>query len=192
VPELYFMAIADNSTVQTPQPLFGGYAPPTVPGVSIEGTNVTELLGRLGDETLDFQSLVEGRFGKLVTEPFGRSTRPIGAEQTITIGLSTGGAGYGDPLERDPVAIRKDLIAGLVSDWSARNIYKVSWDPVKERIDAAETERLRQVEREARLARGVPYEEFERAWLARKPPEEILALYGSWPDAKPIAPAFRP
>ena len=26
------MAIADNSKLQTPQPLFGGYAPCTVPG----------------------------------------------------------------------------------------------------------------------------------------------------------------
>jgi acetophenone carboxylase len=38
----------------------------------------------------------------------------------------------------------------------------------------------------------VPYAEFEAEWLKRRPPEDILSLYGSWPDAKPLGPAFRP
>ncbi len=192
VPMLYFMAIADNSTVQTPQPLFGGYSPPTVPGAALAGTNVTRMLHDLTDEKLDFQSLVDGKFGKLVTEPFGRSTRAIGEEQTITIGLSTGGAGYGDPLDRDPLSIQKDLIGGLVSEWSAQHIYKVVWDAQKERVDLAATQQLRDAERKARVRRGVPYDRFEEAWLKRRPADEILNLYGTWPDAKPIAPAFRP
>ncbi|MGH8598547.1 MAG: hydantoinase B/oxoprolinase family protein, partial [Gammaproteobacteria bacterium] len=32
VPQVFMMCIADNSKLQTPQPLFGGYAPCTVPG----------------------------------------------------------------------------------------------------------------------------------------------------------------
>ena len=31
------MAIADNSSIQTPQPLFGGYSQPTVPGIVLDG-----------------------------------------------------------------------------------------------------------------------------------------------------------
>ncbi|MBV9004766.1 MAG: hydantoinase B/oxoprolinase family protein, partial [Solirubrobacterales bacterium] len=34
-PQVLLMAIADNSKLQTPQPLFGGYAPCTVPGIAI-------------------------------------------------------------------------------------------------------------------------------------------------------------
>ena len=46
--------------------------------------------------------------------------------------------------------------------------------------------------RRARIARGRPYAAFEAEWLQRKPPEEILTWYGSWPDAKPLQPLMRP
>ncbi|MGE0486207.1 MAG: hydantoinase B/oxoprolinase family protein [Gammaproteobacteria bacterium] len=192
VPALYFMAIADNSTIQTPQPLFGGYAPPTVPGLSLKGTKVSELLAQLEDRTLDFQSLVEGRFGELATEPFGRVTRPINGDETVTIGLSTGGAGFGDPLERDYDSIERDLVKGLCSAWSAEHVYHVVWDAERRRIDREASDAARHEARRARLARGRPFDEFEAQWSTRRPPEEILGLYGSWPDAQPLAPAFRP
>lgn len=192
VPALYFMAIADNSTIQTPQPIFGGYAPPTVPGLALRGTKVSELLAALEDRTLDFQSLVEGRFGELVTEPFGRTTRAIEGDETVTIGLSTGGAGFGDPLERDLAAIEDDLTKGLCSAWSAREVYHVIWDADRRRIDREASAALRHEARRARIARGVPFDEFEAQWSKRKPPEDILSLYGSWPDGRPLAPAFRP
>jgi len=192
VPALYFMAIADNSTIQTPQPIFGGYAPPTVPGLSLKGTKISALMAGLEDRTLDFATLVAGHFGDLVAEPFGRTTRPINGDETVTIGLSTGGAGFGDPLERDVESVEQDLIKGLCSDWSASNIYQVVWDEQKQRVDREASATRREAAREARLARGIAFDEFEAQWLTRKPPEEILELYGSWPDAKPLAPAFRP
>lgn len=192
VPMVFFMSIADNSTIQTPQPLFGGYAPPTVPGVTLKGVNVTELVGKLGSTPLDFKSLIEGKYGELVAEPYGRSVRPVGEEQTLTIGLSTGGAGYGDPLERDPRDVERDLVAGLVSEWSATHVYKVVWDPKKERVDLDATAKARADERRARLERGKPFHEFVKGWSEKKPPEDVLQLYGSWPDAKPLQPVFRP
>jgi acetophenone carboxylase len=192
ISQLYFMAIADNSTVQTPQPLFGGYSPPTVPGLSIKDTKVETLLKEMGDDRLDFQGLIDGKFGELIAEPFGRSTRPIAQGETVTIGLSTGGAGYGDPLERDPADVEKDLISGLVSEWSAREIYQVEWNKDKQRVDLDATEELRKAARKARLARGRPFKEFEADWSQRKPADEILTLYGTWPDAKPVAPIMRP
>ena len=60
------------------------------------------------------------------------------------------------------------------------------------RVDAAATGQRRADERQARIARGRPYAEFEAEWLQRKPPEEILTWYGSWPDAKPLQPLMRP
>ena len=62
----------------------------------------------------------------------------------------------------------------------------------RQRVDHDATATLRHDARRARIARGVPFDEFEKDWLTRKPPEEILGLYGSWPDARPLAPAFRP
>ncbi len=192
VPVVFFMSIADNSSIQTPQPLFGGYAPPTVPGLCIKDTKISTMLATLDEKTLDFHALVRGDFGELTTEPFGRATRPIEGDKTIAVLMSTGGAGYGDPLDRDPLAVERDLHAGLCSPWSAREIYRVVWDAERERVDPVATETLRAEARRARLARGRPYADFEAEWLTRSPPAEILGLYGSWPDAQPLAPAFRP
>jgi N-methylhydantoinase B len=36
-----------------------------------------------------------------------------------------GGGGYGDPLDRDPELVRKDVLAGLVTDGPARDVYGV-------------------------------------------------------------------
>ncbi|MSR13814.1 MAG: hydantoinase B/oxoprolinase family protein [Gammaproteobacteria bacterium] len=192
VPMLFFLSIADNSSVQTPQPLFGGYAPPTIPGLTIKDTHVTEMLSKLGTGTLDFEALICGDFGELTTEPNGRSARPIAGDKTISVLMSTGGARYRDPLDRDPASVHKDMIAGLCSAWSAKEIYKVAWDPIRERVDVAATEKLRTEDRRARLARGVPYAKFEPNWLKRSPRPEALDLYGSWPDARPLAPVIRP
>ena len=36
-----------------------------------------------------------------------------------------------------------------------------------------------------------PYEEFEAGWSQRKPPEEILEFFGSWPDGAVVNPLIR-
>jgi hypothetical protein len=51
---------------------------------------------------------------------------------------------------------------------------------------------MRAAARAERLARGREYDAFEAEWLTRKPPDEILNLYGAWPNAEPVAPVFRP
>ena len=40
------------------------------------------------------------------------------------------------------------------------------------------------MEHEKRLRQGKSYDEFETEWLKKKPPEDQLVYYGSWPDAK--------
>jgi hypothetical protein len=76
--------------------------------------------------------------------------------------------------------------------WSATEVYSVAWDADKQRLDREASEALRHEARKARIARGVPFDEFEAQWSKRKPPEEILSLYGSWPDAEPLEPVVRP
>jgi N-methylhydantoinase B len=64
--------------------------------------------------------------------------------------ITTGGGGWGDPLQRDPERVRWDVIRGLVSDESARNDYGVVLAPEIDRpVDLAATDDLR-----AELARG--------------------------------------
>ena len=56
---------------------------------------------------------------------------------------SAGGGGYGDPFERDPEMVRRDVIYGYVSPERAREDYGVVIDPKTYEIDYEATERLR-------------------------------------------------
>ena len=61
--------------------------------------------------------------------------------------VSSGGGGFGDPRERDPAAVLRDLRNGLVSVTEARDVYGVAvrsdGTPPAFSLDAAETARLR-------------------------------------------------
>ena len=109
----------------------------------------------------------------------------------ITFAFSVGGAGYGDPLDRDPALVVEDVKLSLISSWSAENIYHVSYDEERYRVNVSETNDLRAKEREARLARSKSYDDFMGDWSKLSPPEESLKYYGSWPDAETINPIIR-
>lgn len=55
----------------------------------------------------------------------------------------SGAGGYGDPLERDPDAVRRDVLDGYVSAEEATDAYGVALDPVSGEARREETERLR-------------------------------------------------
>jgi N-methylhydantoinase B len=65
------------------------------------------------------------------------------AEGDIEVATAGGGGGYGNPLERDPEAVRWDVINGFVSVEHARQDYGVVIDPKTFEIDAEATQRLR-------------------------------------------------
>ena len=194
VPALYMMAIADNTKLQTPQPLFGGYAPCTVPGIGIRNSNVKQLMSE-GDASLelDVQELLTRRTigGDYEVEFQGRSVRPYNNGDVATFAFSCGGTGYGDVLDRDPKAVEVDLLKGVLSEQAAEFVYKVVWDAGMRRVDLEATAALRAKELVARKQRGKRYEDFEPEWLKQKPREDILTYYGSWPDAKIVNPLLR-
>jgi acetophenone carboxylase len=86
----------------------------------------------------------------------------------------------------------EDLKKNIVSEWTARQMYRVAYDEERRKVDPEKTKELRDAERHARLQRGKSYDSFHEEWSKKKPPEEILQYYGSWPDAKPLGPVFRP
>lgn len=194
VPAVYMMAIADNTKLQTPQPLFGGYAPCTVPGIGIRNANVKQLMAD-GSKVLDLdvQDLLTKRpiEGQYEVEFQGRSVRPYNNGDVATFAFSCGGTGYGDPLDRDAKSVEQDLVKGVISPQAAAHVYKVVWDETQRRVDIDATADLRSRELAARKARGRAYDAFEAEWLKQKPRDEILAYYGSWPDAKEVAPLLR-
>lgn len=72
---------------------------------------------------------------------------PVQAGEVVEV-WSSGGGGYGDPFERDPELVLRDVELGFVSSEAARSIYGVvvmETDPVLGRweVDDIETDRLR-------------------------------------------------
>lgn len=63
----------------------------------------------------------------------------------VVVKLSSGGGGVGDPAERDPEAVRADVVDELVSVEAAERIYRVALDPDTLEVDRERTERLREV-----------------------------------------------
>jgi acetophenone carboxylase len=192
-PMVLLMCIADNSKLQTPQPLFGGYAPCTVPGIGIRAPGLMEAL-KAGDPIdLDFRTIIEQRSigGQWEVEFMGRSIRPYDEGDVMAFCFSAGGAGYGDPLEADPEEVARDFAGGLISAWTMREIYKVAYDEAEQVVLAEETEQLRTDERAARAARDTDWATFEASWSQLSPPEDLLVWFGSWPDGVATAPVMR-
>ena len=87
-----------------------------------------------------------------------RDNQPLESKLTMTIRRGevfrhelAGAGGWGDPLERDPEAVLKDVRNELISLSAAANDYGVVIDPHNWKVDAAATQRLRT---EIRTARG--------------------------------------
>src|SRR5581483_11324722 len=192
-PQVLLMAIADNSKLQTPQPLFGGYAPCTVPGIGIRGPRLIERMAEGDGLDLDLTALIQpgALDGHTEIEFMGRSIRPYDAGDVMTFAFSAGGAGYGDPLEADPEDVAADFRDGLISEWSLGEIYRVVYDPVDHVVVAGETTAARDAERAARRARDRSWEEFSADWERLSPPPELLTWFGSWPEGVAAAPLMR-
>lgn len=99
----------------------------------------------------------------------------------VVHGYAQGGGGYGDVLERDPAAVVEDLRSGIISGWVAKNVYAVACESESFRVDEKKTEELRAAVREQRRKQAKTYEDFEKEWLAQKPPEPWMKYFGPWP-----------
>lgn len=192
-PIIYMMAIADNTKLQTPQPLFGGYAPCTVPGISIRDAKLKEQFLNGDNIELNWQKLLTEQVieGNYRTQFQGRSVEAYSDGDVLTFAFSCGGTGYGDPLDRDLESVGTDLAKGVISKPVARQIYGAIWDERLGRIDMAASKAERDLLHEKRRDRGKSWSEFQHGWNTKKPSVEILKYYGSWPEGRLEAPLLR-
>jgi N-methylhydantoinase B/oxoprolinase/acetone carboxylase alpha subunit len=167
--------------------LYGGYGGPVYPTAKIEGSNLLEEMEENPEDLeYDIQDIMKKKpfDGEYSTWDFGRQT-DIADEGEIYLSTQGAGGGMGDPLGRDPDSVVGDMKKDLISEWTAENIYAVSYDEETGRPDAEETEKLREQERERRLEEGVPYDEFIEDWENSSPPEDI-PYFGSWDSKEEI------
>ena len=164
--------------------IFGGYG---VPPAFIETVGQSNVKALLAESNTQLPTRIEHLYeagnpekGMLQLHNMTMNIQPLMNGDTFYLPVG-GGAGYGDVLERDPKDILKDLKAGMVSHWAARNIYKIVYDEETFRLDEKETDQLRKDVLQERLKRGKSFEVFEREWLKLRPSDEAIKYYGAYP-----------
>jgi len=85
--------------------------------------------------------------------PYPKSFWKLGSDD-VSVYLCGGGGGYGDPLDRDPEMVLKDVKDGEVTIEYAETAYGVVIDPKTLKIDVTETERIRKEMYDERLKEG--------------------------------------
>lgn len=186
VPEVAMFSGGRETHIRSVQGLFGGYPGAVKVGVEVHDTNIWEKM-RNADKDIppNIFELLENHVIKgdyRITHNTREYHRVKNGD--IVIHMNAGGAGYGDPLFRDPDRVIEDLKNEIISDWTAINIYKVVFDPETLTVDYGGTEEERQKERTNRKRRAQSYDAFERDWLKKRPSEEALTAFGTWPDGK--------
>ncbi len=140
----------------TSYPLFGGLPPETLKCCYVRNLQgLRELIERWEvPNSLEEVMEVASRLGGEV-EVAGAMHPSIALNNWDLIAAHTaqGGAGYGDPLERDPQLVLRDVEDGILSLETARRVYGVVLveEDGRYKVDFAETEKLREAIRQWRL-----------------------------------------
>ena len=113
---------------------------------TVRGSNLVSLMGE-GDSSIPVnldQLYEEGNpeQGMRNLHHISMAIQPFMKGDSFYVAVG-GGAGYGDPLERDPESVVGDLIKGRTSPWAARNMYEVAYDEETLRLDPEKTKSLR-------------------------------------------------
>lgn len=193
-PMLALGAMGAGARFPTTLGVFGGYAVPPTFVQYVHQSNMGQLFAG-GDRArpTSLESVYtrgNPETGERHFHDVNMTVRPFGEGDTYYIAVG-GGGGFGDPLERDPEAVVRDLKIGMVTPSAAEQVYHVVVDPHSLRLDAEATSRRRIEARQKRLRRGRPFAEFTREWSKLKPPAHILRYYGTFPDpAEGLRPAL--
>lgn len=120
--------------------MFGGYPGSVQESRWALGTNIADWFA--ASRTPNTFELLKELKGQVFEPPIATPPRPAREGDVVMVRLGAGG-GYGDPLDRDPDLVRRDVKRRAVSLEGARNVYGVVLDPVSLEVDRAATERAR-------------------------------------------------
>lgn len=177
-----YMTGCTGSLFPSAQPLFGGYASPAYPLCKIKGINVFDELQKNPERVpFDIVRLMNERAieGATYSTHPSAMTFELAQPGEVYMLCQGAGGGYGDVLQRDPALVMKDIEEQLISDDTARGIFKVDYDSASRIVDEQGTHALREQERRARIARGKPFDEFVKTWSTPEPPAH-LPYMGCW------------
>jgi acetophenone carboxylase len=183
---LAFTSSQKESKFPASNGLFGGYAATTLPGVRVMGSDVFERM-KAGDQSLptdDYELAAYTGPGEVFVEHQTRGIQVL-HKNDILAASTQGGGGYGDVLERGIDEVVADVRRLVISPDVARDVYGVVFENEHLLVDAAATEEARAQLRRDRSLRALPFQEFEREWLEKRPPADALEYFGEWPSAAP-------
>jgi N-methylhydantoinase B len=135
-----------------------------------KGTNIGELFaaGRLPRDQDDIEAT------ELIRLRAKSNGTPLEVEDVV-LATYSGGGGWGDPIDRDPQRVERDVSLGYVSAAVARNTYGVVLDDAG-RVDDAGTDALRSRIREERKGwrRATAPRDPERQTAATGEPDRVV------------------
>jgi acetophenone carboxylase len=186
-PGFYVQTFGLASRFPTNSGLFGGYAANVRPGIRVlggTGKHVREHGDPIAPRNeFELSSTAQALGADLRLTP-AQGLGAVFADGDFVGVVGPGGAGYGDVLERAPEAVAADVHNGIISRWTAEQVYCVVLDD-DQRVSQEATAQRRTVERKQRLAQAKPYDAFIEEWSKLRPPEDALRLYGEWPGTAP-------
>jgi len=153
--------------------MYGGYPSGTSQTFVVSGANTMELIKEkkplvheVGDPRApDIEKTIKGAHHRYPAG-FGLTEEVLKAGDILQNAVSCQCGGYGDPIERDPRLVKKDLDNHLCSEEIARNVYcvAVTYNAEEEEyiVDEEKTRELREKERRGRLAKMPAREWWER------------------------------
>ncbi len=179
-----FMLTAIGAKFPNVPGLFGGYGCPSYPLARIQGVDVFE---KFRTDPGSFRFSIEEMMNERPYPEATYSTHPMSlpfhaAKSGELYMISQGsGGGFGDPLERDPADVVRDLDEDLISHDVAWRIYRVVYDRETLIVDGVATDKARDEARQVRLASSKPYKDFCADWSKDKPSGKV-PYFGCWTD----------
>jgi len=152
--------------------LYGGYPSSIQTSLILRNSNIDQRL-KTGEIPTDFTGISCDRTEVLAAKGIAQLQRG-----DLFVSWFTGGAGYGDPLEREPRWVGRDVERLVLAPGRAREIYGVAVDE-SGGIDLQATEELRKEMRRARLAKGRALESRHEMRTCSGDPETVLRLGGA-------------
>jgi N-methylhydantoinase B/acetone carboxylase alpha subunit len=154
--------------------LFGGYPGCTGYRLNVEDNNLRERIEKglpvpHADNDPEDSELLRLISGRVVHDRRCLHLPTPAKETDLYVSLLRGGHGLGDPLERDPLAVRDDVLEGHLLPRFAETVYGVVINDEGD-VDSAATESRQEELRRQRAERAIPVSE----WLA-KTRERIVA-----------------
>ena len=151
---LELVMLGHGATHPEAKGICGGFPSTVQPTLVLRHANLAEVFrkGQVPSRADDLQSR---RVDQLKSKHRTRL-----APDDVLVSVNSGGGGYGDPLERNPALVQRDVAMGFCSREMARKIYGVVLDLDTDHgipaLKKEETDALRTSLREARLATGKP------------------------------------